>query len=382
MRFKAILLLFITVFYQVCTGLVYADTASDLQAKENQIQQLQQKVNDLTNQEKTLTTQISSMNSNIKLTELKIETTKELITQLSSDIDLLGGKIDTLEGKLSDVSNVLMNRVVAGYQIGTSSPIEQVFASEGFSDYVSREEYLRFAQEHDQQMLFELQQTKMNYNNQKDILSAKQQEQQKLQDTLTQLNAELARQKQDKEKFLQVTKNDESKYRQMLEAALAEKRAMEEALATPLVNGKQVKKGDVIAVIGNTGAPKCSTGAHLHFEVRINGDIKNPADYLKNQSVDWANSPDGSFSFNGDLDWPIGSPRITQGYGMTTWARSGFYGGGPHTGIDMISDSSDLIHAPKDGTAYRGTTECGGNPMNYVAIDHGNGFFTWYWHVK
>lgn len=75
------------------------------------------------------------------------------------------------------------------------------------------------------------------------------------------------------------------------------------------------------------------------------------------------------------------SPRITQGYGMTYYARTGFYGGSPHTGVDMISNNP-IIRAPKKGTLYRGSASCRGAGMNYVAIDHGEGIISWYWHVQ
>jgi murein DD-endopeptidase MepM/ murein hydrolase activator NlpD len=41
--------------------------------------------------------------------------------------------------------------------------------------------------------------------------------------------------------------------------------------------GSIVKKGEVIAYMGSTGA---STGSHVHYEIRVNGTAVNPANFL------------------------------------------------------------------------------------------------------
>lgn len=47
-----------------------------------------------------------------------------------------------------------------------------------------------------------------------------------------------------------------------------------------VTSGQQVRKGDILGFVGSTGM---STGVHLHYEVRMNGQAVNPVPFLKSR---------------------------------------------------------------------------------------------------
>lgn len=361
----------------------------ELKRKEEEIKNLENKISELKEKGKTLSSQIAIMDSQVKLTEARIYATQKEISELVLDIDTTTKKITSLEKALNDLTEVLIKRIVATYEAGTIKPFELLLSSSDASKYFLKLNYLEVAQMHDKRLIYDTQATKNDFTNQKRIFEEKKKQVEALKSQLEAYNIQLEQEKKDKENLLLITKNDEKKYQVLLEQARAERAAIEGVIASiELKDGSPIKEGETIAIVGNSGAPHCSTGPHLHLEVRKNSIADDPGSYLRSGvSIRYSYGTDqydyyGTVSPQGNWNWPLyDTIEIHQGYGSHGFAKS-FYPDGIHHGIDMSSDSSVIIKAPKDGTLYKGSTSCSGANMNYVAIDHGDGIISWYWHVK
>lgn len=359
------------------------DNSQAAQDLQNKINDLKNKISDLQGQEKTLSSQISIMDSQIKLTEYRIEATREQITNLTLDIDSATKKITSLQKSLDNSIDVLINRIVATYEVGTIQPLQILLTSGNASDFFTRLNYLRLAQAHDKKLIYDTQQAKNDYSKQKLIFENEKKQVEALKKQLEGYTAQLDQDKKDKQALLDITQNNEATYQQKLQAALAEQRAIQQIISGGgnAVEVGPVNEGDVVGYM-ISGKSTCSSGTHLHFEVRSNGALQDPSGYLTNKSVIWDNSPDGSFSFTGSWNFPVSDPiRIEQGYGMTYWARTGWYGGGPHTGIDMFSNSSNAVRAVKSGKLFRGGIACGGGQLLFSRVDQDSGIQTYYLHI-
>lgn len=355
----------------------------DIDELKRNIEELQNKVVSEQSEQKTLQSAIASLDNSIKLKELQIAKTALEINQLESDISNLASSINELEGVLGVLTPELIKSIQMQYKSGKVSPLASLLSSSSFSDLVRIQRYNSTVSSHIQELLVQVEQSRQMSEQQKKSKEVKQKEISALQTTLKNQQQSLKIQQQDKQKLIDVSKNDEKEYKQQLERALAEYAAIQSVIASKNsdIKVKDVKAGDAIASI-IPGASVCSTGGHVHFETVKNGIRVDPSQYLKSEPVTWY---DEQFSFSGSLEWPVSDPaKIYQGYGMTSFARSGFYGGQPHTGIDMISKSSGnlIVKAVKDGALYRGSVRCRGGNLQYVRVDHGEGLSTYYLHVS
>jgi peptidoglycan hydrolase CwlO-like protein len=348
------------------------DISSDKEHIQEKIDCLSGKVSQLNAQANTLKNQISQFDYQIKLTTLKI-------SQTQAQIDLLGGRIGQLQVSMEELDKAFSSRAVETYKLARfEDNFFFVLSAGDITEATSRFHYLKKIEEEDRNLLTRLENAQITYENQK-------QDQETLQEQLKNQQAQVNTQKAAKNNLLTATKNDEKKYQDLLSKALAEREAIQSIIAG---QGKEVEVGKIsegnriASVIPTSSA--CSSGGHLHFEVVKDGSHQSPANFLSSKGITWDNSPDGQFGFTGSWAWPINDPvRITQGYGMTYFAEKlRYYGGQPHTGIDMINTSDLTVKAVKPGTLFRGSINCGGGILKYVHVKQEDGYDTFYLHVN
>ncbi|KUK82845.1 MAG: hypothetical protein XD98_0488 [Microgenomates bacterium 39_6] len=364
--------------------LTWAVSADDLEKIQQEIKELEEKVAQTREQKQTLSSQIAQMNQQIQLATLRISQTEASIVVLEEEIASLSDKIGKLDLSLDKISQVLLRRIVATYKGSQIDPAFYWLTTNSAEDFIRNQQYLKVAQKHDKMLMMAVEEAKQDFDRQKSLKEEKQAALEGLKVQLEEQNAVLARQKADKEHLLAVTQNDEKRYQSMLAAALAEYQAIQAIIAGKGTETRvgEVGQGEKIASV-IIGQSACSTGTHLHFEVREGDSVKNPFDYLG--SVEIINSSGGDdYHFGGSWSWPLsGTVRLTQGFGSNTWwVTSGGSWYKFHSGIDIVADDLS-VKAVQGGTLYNGGVSCGGGTLRYVRVNHkDSNFSTLYLHIN
>lgn len=300
-------------------------------------------INTLKNEIARINTQISKLNLEIKKTENQIYVTRLNIQETQVDIH-------ETELSLAEKREVLAELLREMRKFDEEGFLEIILKYDTLTEVVKQTERLDSLQDKLNEVLYSTKILKNNLENKEVVLKENKKE-------LENKNAQLAVQKsaQQSEKYrkdsvLKVTKGEEAKYQQLLNQVEQEQAELLKRLAK------------------------------IEEQILIQ---KNFVNYFQAGEV----PKKGTRIFA----WPEDDARITQGYGLTAYAKRGAYGGQGHNGIDMTSGLASPIKAAAGGKIVaKGQEECrnyvrpscNGYWGNWVAIQHPGGLITLYSHLS
>lgn len=213
------MLLFLVAAYSLIMAKGSYAQCSNKDECTNQIKDYEKKINQLQDQKKTLSSQIGLMDAKISLTTTKIKTTEYTIEKTATEIDSLGDKIVGLNSSLDYLTRVLLEKIVESYKNKDVSTFDVILDSQNAGVLGNKIKYLDVAQNSDRRLAFRLQQTKQNFEEQKNLREEKKKQLEQLEVDLNSQKKVLGVQKVEKQSLLNDTLGSESTYQRLLAQA-------------------------------------------------------------------------------------------------------------------------------------------------------------------
>ncbi len=356
----------------------YAVTASELQKKLQETQKRQAEIERQRKQKEADAAAVAALlkkiDGNISATERALKSTTTQLDEVTVHIEQTTTALHQSEEKLAQLKAQLEELLAEQYQIDAAqSPILDMLSGKTLKENVEVAEYRSSLDAEFDRLAKDEEASRTAIAEAKARLEEEQARLDQLKDQQAATKQGLESEQKRKNKVLADTNNAISTLKKE-EAALAARERDVEAQIQALLRARRggkvpgginipVKKGQVIGYEDTTGN---STGPHVHFSVFKDCDLS--------QSVN-------PYNFLGSLFiWPLSDYIVTQGYGMTDFARAGAYRGSGHNGVDIHQYRGAPVMAANDGVKI--LDQYFGAYGNAVVIEHSNGYCSLYGHMR
>ena len=346
---KISVFLIATVFSSCLFFTVRADTVGTLQ---KQMETIKEKIATLEKNSRLYQSTINKKRKEINSLQGRITLYNNKIEKLKNDLYLTNEQIK-LKNLLVQSLNIEVNKTLFSIQkkkqilagliqvlndYDQKSPIEALLGGEKLSDFLGKARDISLIYKNLHESLEQIKQLKLALEVKKEISEKQEQMLEELGRQTAIQEYALNQQRIQKQELLFRTKGEEARYQVLLHKVLTQKTELLKEMA------------------------------QLEKEITRR---KNFLFYTQAKTI----PPPGTKLFR----WPEDGAVLTQGYGMTPFARTGVYGGAGHNGIDMSAGIGSPIRAAADGEVLVSGFNNGWG--NWVALKHPNGMVTLYAHI-
>lgn len=176
--------------------------------------------------------QIDSVETQRNTILIRIKQTEDKIGIIQKEIDTLGARIEGLDTSLSYLSKQLAIRIAEGYKNRAISIFNLLLDSNNANNLIDRIKYMRTAQDNNQKILVQVQEAKLNYEEQKTLREEKKVELGNLQKNLAQLNIDLQKQQEKLDDLLNAKESEKANIDSILAQAEAQLRGFKSFVQT------------------------------------------------------------------------------------------------------------------------------------------------------
>ena len=180
--------------------------------------------------ERKILAELEAMEKKIRLYDRKIEQLRKIQKGLNQELKKLEKEEEELEEKIQAQKELLAQRLRARYKLGEVGVIQVLFASEGISDLVLRDEYFGRILEQDEELLEQFEANKKELEKKKEQIKEKQAQLQKAIETQNWAKAELEKEKKEKTQLLSKIQKEKEIHLKVIAELDASRRELEKKL--------------------------------------------------------------------------------------------------------------------------------------------------------
>ncbi|MBI2626920.1 MAG: peptidoglycan DD-metalloendopeptidase family protein [Parcubacteria group bacterium] len=347
LRKVSFFLIFCFLVYILFFSLVSADQVQDridqlrqqIQALEEQSQKYRQDINRTRQEGESLKQEIASLNSQLNQLLVQIRITSNKITTKELEIQQLQSQMGDLLLKIDESKLTISQLIREINELDNVSLLAMLFKYAQLSEIFNQYEQTSNIQQELLTKIEELKDFRDELNVKKGDAEVKQQDLENLKSQQQAERSTVNGAKSQKDNLLKITKGQEVQYQKLL--VDIEKKKTEFFKELQQLELQARGKGEFIVHVTAKSIP-----------------------------------PRGTKIFQ----WPEAVKRLTQGYGMTAFARRGAYGGAPHNGIDMAIGFGSELKAIGSGVILASGNNNGWG--NWVAVRHDNDLVSLYGHMS